>query len=116
MRTLLFCLGLLLLAGCGKDDAGQPVPRVLYPALNESPPPPAPPMQTASDSSEQPLAKPEAPPSVITPDSTFQRETDKLDVLKSLREYAAKAHPGDPFAMTGKEIEAFSKLENPVIN
>jgi hypothetical protein len=107
---------MLLLAGCGKDNAGQPVPRVTYPALNESPPPPAPPMPTVSDSAEQPVVKPEAPPSVITPDSAFQRETEKLDVLKSLREYAAKAHPGAPFALTEKELEDLSKRDEIIIN
>jgi hypothetical protein len=113
MKTVLFCLGMLLLSGCERDDVSQSKPRVYYPALNESPPPPPPP---SSDTSEQPLAEPDAPSSEITGDSGFQRETEKADQVKRLREYAAKADPGDPFAMTEKEIEAFSKLENPVLN
>ena len=113
MKTLFFCLGMLLLAGCGRDDVGQPTPRVLYPALNESPPPPSP---TVSDTSEQPLAKPAPPPAEITLESEYQRETYKVDLLKSLREYAAKARPGDPFALAEKEIEELSKRDEIIIN
>ena len=116
MKTILFSVGMLLLAGCGNDDVAQPTPRVVYPALNESPPPPPPQQPSASETAEQPLAESEGPPSEITPDSAFQRETEKVEQVKRLREYAAKAAPDAPFAMTEQEIEAFSELEDPVVN
>lgn len=106
------CLVVLLLAGCGKDDVVQPKPRLVYPALNESPPP----LPPASDAAVQPQSEPAPPPAEVREDSAFQWESDKADLVKSLREYAAQARPGDPFALTEKEIEELSKSENPVIN
>ena len=41
-------------------------------------------------------------------------EHEKL--IKSLREYSAKAAPGDPFALTEKEIIELSKREDVRIN
>lgn len=117
MNALTVCLGLLLLAGCGKDAVVQSAaPRLVYPALNESPPPPALSLPPSSATAGQPQAEPVGPPAEIKEDSAFQREIDKIDLANSLQEYAAKARPGDPFALTKREIEELSKCENPVIN
>lgn len=108
MKAAYFMIGMMLLAGCGADDARQAERRVVYPALDESPPPQAP----AADASEQPVAKTDDPPAEIVREGWVQRQVQKAEQVKQLREYAAKAEPDDPFAMTEKEIEAFSKREN----
>ncbi len=114
MKKVLFSLGMFLLAGCGKDVVRQPlVPRVAYPALNESPPPPPPPL-SATDAQAQPSAEPEGPPAVIAGEGWVQRQVQMEDQVKRLREYAAKAGPGDPFALTEKEIEAYAKRDESV--
>jgi len=115
MKTQLICVGLLLLAGCGQNDGRQPSSRIVYPALNESPLPPPPPVANTTTAGQL-LAKPADPPAEVRVDSEYQKEGDKLDLVKRLREYAAKAAPGDPFALTEKEIDALSKLDNPVFN
>jgi hypothetical protein len=53
MSARYVCLGVLLLAGCGADEARPQAAQLQYPALNESPPPPAPPLPpTADDAAE----------------------------------------------------------------
>jgi len=111
MKTFCFCLSLLLLAGCGERDVRQSKSRGVYPALDESPPPP---LLPDSGSSGQPEAVPEpkAPSAEVVEDGWVPRQFRKEEQLKRLREYAAKAPPDDPFALTEKEIEALSKLDN----
>ena len=45
----------------------------------------------------------------------MQRQLQMEEQVKRLRAYAAKAGPDDPFALTEKQIEAFSKREDPII-
>ncbi len=112
MKTFCTFLGLLLLAGCGEDTGGLTGRRAVYPALDESPPPPAP----ASPPGETPAAmKPDTPTVEVVEDSWMQRQLQMAEQIKRMREYAAQASPGDPAAMTEKEIEAFSKRGDPVI-
>ena len=58
------------------------------------------------------MAKPVAPPVEIAEDGWVQRQLQKAEQVKRLREYAAKAGPDDPFALTEKEIDEFSKRED----
>ena len=44
-------------------------------------------------------------------DSLMQRRVQKDELLKSMRDYAAKAAPGDPFALTKEEIDRLSKVD-----
>jgi hypothetical protein len=120
---LFFCLlGLLVLAGCGDERVvRQPTRRVVYPALNESPPPPPPPMPTpphppmpVSNASPVP-AKPDEPHVTIAPEGWVQQHLQMEEQVRRLREYAAKADPDDPFALTEQEIEEFAKRGNPLM-
>jgi len=47
--------------------------------------------------------------------SWMQRRVRKEEQLKSLRDYAARANPDDPFALTEEEIEALSKVDDLLI-
>lgn len=114
MRTFLFFISLLLLAGCG-DEAAKAGPSDrpnIFAGLAEAPPPPAPDSDVIS---EEPTCTPKAPLVVITEDSWMARQRRKEAQVQSMRDYAAKAAPDDPFALTEKQIEEFSKLDNPVI-
>lgn len=152
MKTLCFCLAVLLISGCREEkDKSQQNARHEFPGLTESPLPP-PPMdsgvaasgsavynshkavrhrsamvrESASPTSStgnvpataftQHSREPEPPSTVIMGDSSFDREMEKMDQVKRMREYAAHADPDDPFALTEEEIEVFSKLDNPIIN
>lgn len=42
----------------------------------------------------------------------MQRREQKEEQVKSLRDYAAKAAPDDPFALTEEEIKEISKVED----
>ncbi len=68
----------------------------------------------ASNASPVP-AKPDEPHVTIAPEGWVQRQLQMEDQVRRLREYAAKADPDDPFALTEKEIEEFAKRGNPVI-
>ncbi len=109
MKRSLFCLTVLMLAGCSRELSST---GAVYPALDQSPPPvpvaasSAPLSDTASD--RQPLA-------VITAESGIQRRIQMEEQIESLRAYAEKAPPGDPFALTKEELDALSKLDNLVI-
>ena len=113
---MLFGLGLLLLSGCGRGDnvaAALPddLPAVsLIASLSQEEVPPPPPDSDVF--SEEPSVMPQVPPGEILGDSWMDRQRQKAELLKGLREYAAGAAPGDPAALTEKEIEALSKLEN----
>jgi hypothetical protein len=113
MKTVHYLFGLLLLAGCGGDEARPPT-RHDYPALDESPPPPPPPLDVSAPS-EQPSARPSEPPAEVTGDGWVQRQEQKAELVKRLREYSAKAAPDDPFALTEEQIKAISKHDNPVL-
>jgi len=110
MKFLLFCLGLALLSGCGAGDERQTGRRVIYPALNESPPPP---MRADPRFPELPVEKTASQATDIgaVEDSFMQRQVQKEELLKSMRNYAAKAAPGDPFALTKEEIDKLSKVD-----
>jgi len=113
MRTLYHYWVLLLLFGCGAEAPRQTERRIYYPALNESPPPPSPePMPRAEAQPEVISKQPSATPSVITSDRWIDRKDEHDKLIKSLREYSAKAAPGDPFALTEKEIIELSKRED----
>jgi hypothetical protein len=94
---------LLLLAGCG-EGSGPEGPRAAFPALNESPPPP---MVRAAERPVAPSpAATAAPPTVIVEDAWMQRQLKKEEQLKSLRDYAARAGPDDPFVLSEERIKA----------
>jgi len=107
-----FCfLGLLvLLTGCGDSDVHPAEALGVYPALNESPPPPLLPVSDSPGQSSTSQASP--PVEVINRDGWEHRQSEMADQVRRLREYAAKAKPGDPFALTEKQIEEFSKRDD----
>ncbi|NLG00610.1 MAG: hypothetical protein GX565_10725 [Lentisphaerae bacterium] len=106
-------LGLaLLLAGCG--EGGSPVgARNVYPALNESPPPPMP--RIAESPGDPPAATSAAPRNVVMEDSWMQRHSQKEEMSKSMRDYAARAGPDDPFALSEERIKALEAQDDCVI-
>ena len=111
MKTCCYLLGIMLLSGCGEGDVHTPENSRTPPVLSEEQPPPSP----VSDDDGQPAeVDRDNPPAMITEDGWVQRQLQMDEQVRSLREYAAKADPDDPFAMTEAEIEAFSKLDNPV--
>lgn len=112
MRTIVSSLlGMMtLLAGCGEGGVRQPKPRDALPALNESPP-----AVPVSQLSGWPSAQTQDIPAEITGDGWVQRQVQMEEQVKSLRAYAAAADPDDPFALSEKRIEAFSKLDDPVV-
>lgn len=113
MKTLYRYGVLFLLFGCGAEAPRQSEERLTYPALNESPPPPSP--EPPPRTGLQPDAIPQPPattPSIITSDRWIDRKDEHEKLIKSLREYSAKAAPGDPFALTEKEIIELSKRED----
>lgn len=96
--------------GCGKSDDRQAEHRVAYPALNESPPPLLPALPTlAEESVEEPGHQ--VPPSADTEPSWMDKHTHKENLIRSLKEQAARAEPDDPFALSKEEIEELSKLD-----
>ncbi|MEI7948224.1 MAG: hypothetical protein WCJ02_16095 [bacterium] len=117
MKTLYRYWVLLLLLGCGAEAPRQPDRRIYYPALNESPPPPSPELPPCSEAQPDMIPnRPATTPSIITSDRWIDRMDEHEKLIKSLREYSAKAAPGDPFALTEKEIIELSKREDVRIN
>lgn len=111
MKILFLALCLLCVAGCGQRQTPPPKPRVVYPALNESPPPPMPPDPAPVEESvvvETPIGQ-----EVV--DDLLERQLRKEDQIKGLRDYAAKAAPDDPFALTKQEIDDLSKVDGLLI-
>ena len=114
MKILFLALCLLCVAGCGQRQTPPPKPRVVYPALNESPPPPMPPEpDRPAEDREAPVL--EAPIGREVADDLLERQLRKEEQIKGLREYAAKAAPDDPFALSKQEIDALSKIEGLLI-
>lgn len=102
----------LAAAGCG-FSSGTSAGR--YPALDESPPPPAPPAEALVE--EVPAAPETAePPSVIAEDSWSRRQREREELVSGLRKYAAEAGPDDPFALTEEQIQALAAREDVIIN
>ncbi|MDD2599959.1 MAG: hypothetical protein PHO37_12155 [Kiritimatiellae bacterium] len=116
MKNSVLLISLILLSGCGKKSPPTRAASYAYPALNESSLPPAPP-RVGREAFESNTTDSEAPPASveIRVSSGLQMEFEKQELLKSLRDYAAKADPGDPFALTEAEIEAISKLDDPML-
>jgi len=114
--ALMACL--ILLSGCGQESTPPSSTRVgyAYPALNESSLPPAPPRIGAEEAydSNTHASEPPPAPAEIRASSGLQMELDKQELIKDLRDYATRAAPDDPFALTEAEIEAISKLDNPM--
>jgi len=111
MRASLLLVGVMLAAGCGDSADRQPKPRVVYPALNESPPPPSP----GEDAEEASEVAPSDPPAEVNEEGWFQRQAQMDEQIQRLRDYAARAEPDDPFALTEKEISELSKRDELVI-
>lgn len=57
----------------------------------------------------------ETPVGREVPDDLLERQLRKEDQIKGLRDYAAKAAPGDPFALTKQEIDDLSKVDGLLI-
>ena len=57
----------------------------------------------------------ETPVGREVPDDLLERQLRKEDQIKGLRDYAAKAPPGDPFALTKQEIDDLSKVDGLLI-
>lgn len=123
MRSLWFCLGILLFMGCGKSDVRPSKAYGGYPALNESPPPPLLPESrfrreiAAAPVSPAPAAAPVSMDAAAeeTGDGFMAQTLRKEALLQSMREYAAQAGTNDPFALTEKEIDELSKLDELII-
>lgn len=115
MKNIYLLIGLALLAGCGKENTPAIEVKVhyVYPALNESSLPPAP-SQAEAPITHNPS---ELPATLVTIKgrSGLQIEIGKIELIERLRAYAAQADPDDPFALTEEAIEAFSKLNNPIL-
>ena len=58
------------------------------------------------------MAKTDDPPAEIVREGWVQRQVQKAEQVRQLRENAAKAGPHDPFALTEKQIEEFSKRDD----
>ena len=114
MKILFLALCLLCVTGCGQRHAPPPKSRLVYPALNESPPPPMPPepVRSAEDTVAPVL---EASVGREVSDDLLERQLQKEEQIKGLREYAAKAAPDDPFALSKQEIDALSKIDGLLI-
>lgn len=115
MKNFRLALGLILLAGCGREGTQEGVAKAAYdyPALNVSSPPPAPPRAEGAVAPIPP--EPPAIPTEISDSSGLQMEVEKLELIERLRAYAAQAEPDDPFAMTKEEIDEFAKQDNPML-
>ena len=111
MKILILVLCFLCVAGCGQRQVPPPKPRVVYPALNESPPPPMPPDPAPVEEA----VVVETPVGREVPDDLLERQLRKEDQIKGLRDYAAKAAPDDPFALSKQEIDALSKVDGLLI-
>lgn len=135
MKNFSLIIAAMLLAGCGRESTPPATAKAqyAYPALNESSLPPAPPQagssvdiggnqqqdrvrtKIAANSNQHLPTGPTPIPAEITGSGGLQIEIDKMEQIKQLRAYAAKAGPDDPFAMTEEEIVEFSKLDNPIL-
>jgi len=109
MKTLLCCLLGMLLLGCAREASPTAEKRLIYPALNESPPPPAPPVP--KEVSTQPWGITETLPSVITGERWIDDKAQTDDMVNRLRAYSEKADPDDPFALKESEIQKLSEQE-----
>ncbi len=110
MNFFLISLCLVCLTGCGKGEGRQAERRVVYPALNDSPPPLLPTQPSlAAESAEDP--EPQVLPNANTEESWMEKHVHKENLIKGLKEQAARAEPGDPFALSEEEIEKLSKLD-----
>jgi len=109
MKNTCYFWMILLLLGCGREAPRPQHQRIVYPALNESPPPPPPPLE--EDASTQPQPNKEEIPYVITGQRWIDLKEEKDDMVKSLRDYSAKADPDDPFALKEEDIRKLSEQE-----
>jgi len=107
MKTVFFCVCLLLLSGCGERAVVPLATRRTAPALKEATPPPSSLSEVKAD--EQIFTDRYNPPAEITGNTWVERQTQKAEQLESLRAYAAQADPDDPFALTEARIEALSQ-------
>jgi hypothetical protein len=99
----------LAAAGCRREaPLARPVPA-----------PEAPPAQPAADAAGQAgqaVFYQSDPPARVAGDGWLERETRKTEQIRSLRDYAAQAAPGDPFALSEERIKELEKLDGLVIH
>ncbi len=115
MRRGLACaLLFLLFVGC---DRGEPRRKTaVYPALDESPPPPMPEESMASGGAE---ASDEASASGYAVEETGGGWVDQAvrsqEQIQGLRRQASQAAPDDPFALSEEAIDALSKQHGVIL-
>jgi|694.fasta_scaffold35483_5 hypothetical protein len=105
-------------SGCG-DGESLPCPRrSAYPPLNASPPPPPPPLKPAENrvAPVNRLPVPDTGVTAVSEDQIrYRKRMDLTEQIERLRQYSAKATPGDPFALTEKEIMDMEQQGEPGI-
>lgn len=97
---------MVLFAGCSESPRG--VARGRYPALDESPPPPIPARNRTLGTDGAASGSEDAPAVVVDESARWKLVEEQA---WALREYAAKAEPDDPFALTEAEIHALEASE-----
>ncbi|NLE42992.1 MAG: hypothetical protein GX615_14365 [Lentisphaerae bacterium] len=115
MRRGLACaLLFLLFAGC---DRGEPRRKTaVYPALDESPPPPMPEEEVVLGEVEDADEEPESGYAVEeTGGGWVDQAARSQEQIQGLRRQAAQAAPDDPFALSEERIDALSKQHDVIL-
>lgn len=106
-----FLVSFCMLIGCGREAQRSDRPNSAADTPSE-----AVPLPDSAPVRELSFARPPDPPAEITDEKSWpQRQADNAEQLQRLRDYAAKAAPDDPFALSEKRIEELAKRQDLII-